>query len=101
MFSSYFRRQKRAIWKYLTERAAIAARWAWLQAQIADIDYRIRLHTDLHKKIRSIKCPVELEGPSPPHSVPSSPSAVNGYRGQLPGASPLSGKSTDVPANGK
>lgn len=96
-----FCRQKRAVWKYLTERAAIAARWTWLQAQISDLEYRIRQHSDLHKKIRATKCPVELEGASPPQSVPSSPSAVNGYRGQLPGASPISGKSTEVPANGK
>lgn len=94
-------RQKRAIWKYLTERAAIAARWTWLQSQISDLEYRIRQHSDLHKKVRSQKCPVELEGPSPPQSVPSSPNAVNGYRGQLPGASPVSGKSSEVPVNGE
>lgn len=81
-------RQKRALWKYSTERAAIAARWTWLQAQIADIEYRVRLHTDLHKEIRSNKGTLELEGPNPA-------TTVNGYRGQLPGNSVINGTTQD------
>ncbi|CAH0553618.1 unnamed protein product [Brassicogethes aeneus] len=90
----YLSIQKRALWKYSTDRAAIAARWTWLQAQISDLEYRIRQHTDLHKQIRTGKGAITLGGasppPPPPHlpNVPASPTAVNGYRGQLPGNSP-------------
>ncbi|KAJ8948936.1 hypothetical protein NQ314_008314, partial [Rhamnusium bicolor] len=88
--------QKRSLWKYSTERATIAARWTWLQAQIADLEYRIRQHTDLHKQIRANKGAIQLGGSSPPATtVPSSPTTINGYRGQLPGSSPLSSKAMD------
>lgn len=93
-------RQKRAAWKYATERAAIAARWTWLQAQISDLEYRIRQHSELYKQIRSSKGAVKLGDESPPHSVPTSPNILNGYRGQLPGASPTSSKTTESPVNG-
>lgn len=83
IFAVLLFRQKRALWKYATARAAIAARWTWLQAQISDLEYRIRQHTDLHRQIRSTKGEICLEGPNPP--PPASPNAVNGYRGQLPG----------------
>lgn len=92
-------RQKRAAWKYAQERAQIAARWTWLQSQISDLEYRIRQHSDLHRQIRSTKGAVTLGGTSPPHSIPSSPTAVNGYRGQLPGSLSLT-KTETSPANG-
>ncbi|GJQ77628.1 hypothetical protein Trydic_g12756 [Trypoxylus dichotomus] len=91
--------QKRAAWKYATDRAAIAARWTWLQAQISDLEYRIRQHSELYKQIRSSKGAVKLGDESPPHSVPTSP-VLNGYRGQLPGASPSSTKTVESPING-
>lgn len=40
-----------------------------------------------------------MGGSSPPHSVPSSPTTVNGYRGQLPGAPSVSSKAEST-ANG-
>lgn len=91
----YLSIQKRSLWKYSTDRAAIAARWTWLQSQITDLEYRIRQHTELHKKIRSTKGAIQLGGvsPPPPHLVgtsvssPPTTGAVNGYRGQLPGSS--------------
>ncbi|KAJ8960550.1 hypothetical protein NQ318_013838 [Aromia moschata] len=93
-------RQKRALWRYSTDRASIAARWTWLQAQIADLEYRIRQHTDLHKQIRAKKGGVQLGGasPPPPPPVPSSPTTLNGYRGQLPGSSPLDAAATKAVA---
>ncbi|KAF5270979.1 hypothetical protein FQA39_LY08282 [Lamprigera yunnana] len=94
----YLAIQKRAAWRYAVERSAIASRWMWLQSQISDLEYRIRLCTDLHKQIRMNKGAVTLGGSSPPH-ISVSPTIVNGYRGQLPGASPLSSKSTET-ANG-
>ncbi|XP_017771403.1 PREDICTED: KAT8 regulatory NSL complex subunit 1 [Nicrophorus vespilloides] len=97
---------KRAAWRYAKDRAAIASRWTWLQSQVADLDYKIRQYNDLHKKIRASKESVRLGGASPSHvsTVPSSPTCVNGYRGQLPGASPTSkgvqGQGLDAQANG-
>ncbi|KAK9871203.1 hypothetical protein WA026_011484 [Henosepilachna vigintioctopunctata] len=87
----YLSIQKRALWKYSTDRAAIAARWTWLQVQISDLEYRIRQHTSLHRQVRATKGAVLLDGENPtsssPPRVPFSPTALNGYRGQLPGAS--------------
>lgn len=40
-----------------------------------------------------------MGGSSPPRSVPSSPTTVNGYRGQLPGASYISTKSDSTPSD--
>lgn len=70
-----------------------------MQSQISDLEYRIRQHTDLHKKIRSNKGAIQLGGENPPLDVLASPAPppplvpsttttttpVNGYRGQLPG----------------
>ncbi|XP_050293244.1 KAT8 regulatory NSL complex subunit 1 isoform X2 [Anthonomus grandis grandis] len=102
----YLSIQKRALWKYSTDRAAIASRWTWIQSQISDLEYRIRQHTELHKKIRAAKGAVKLGEVivrSPPvqseseiaghHDYGVSPistdasTAINGYVGQLPGAS--------------
>ncbi|KAK4881282.1 hypothetical protein RN001_004601 [Aquatica leii] len=91
--------QKRAAWRYAVERAAIASRWTWLQAQISELEYRIRQYSDLHKQIRMSKGAVMLGGSSPQYNMSVSPTVVNGYRGQLPGASPLSSKPMET-ANG-
>jgi KAT8 regulatory NSL complex subunit 1 len=94
----YLSIQKRALWKYATARAAIACRWTWLQAQISDLEYRIRQHSDLHRQIRSSKGEIRLGGASPPpinNNTSASPTIVNGYRGQLPGSSPISFKTPE------
>ncbi|XP_047990454.1 KAT8 regulatory NSL complex subunit 1 [Leguminivora glycinivorella] len=70
--------EKRALWSYQRARASIAARWCWLQAQVQELEYKIRQHTDLHKQVREAKGPVQFEG------EPAQPSA---YEGLLPGAS--------------
>lgn len=95
LFYLYFR-QKRAAWKYATDRAAIGAKWTWLQSQIADLEYKIRQYSELYRKIRASKDPVKLGDASPPHtmSAPSSPNCLNGYRGTLPGATVRNGEST-------
>uniref|UniRef100_A0A1Y1LG98 PEHE domain-containing protein n=1 Tax=Photinus pyralis TaxID=7054 RepID=A0A1Y1LG98_PHOPY len=92
----YLAIQKRAVWRFAVERAAIAYRWEWLHAQITELEYRIRQYSDLHKQIRLNKGSVVLGGTSPPHTPSVSPTVVNGYRGQLPGASPLSVKSLET-----
>ncbi|XP_063621949.1 uncharacterized protein LOC134794162 [Cydia splendana] len=69
--------EKRALWSYQRARASIATRWCWLQAQVQELEYKIRQHTDLHKQVREAKGPVQFEG------EPAQPSA---YEGLLPGA---------------
>lgn len=51
---------KRAEWKWSVERAAIVARWTWLQAQVSDLEYRIRQQSEIFKTIRSSKGVVTL-----------------------------------------
>lgn len=68
--------EKRAAWRWAQHRARIASRWTWLQAQISDLEYRIRQHNDIHRQIRLTKEPMVLgeaaacAGPAP---------VVNGY----------------------
>ena len=57
-----FYRNKRAIWKWAEERAFIAAKWTWLQSQIADLEYRIRQNSDIRSQVRSSKGSVKLCG---------------------------------------
>ncbi|XP_014211913.1 KAT8 regulatory NSL complex subunit 1 [Copidosoma floridanum] len=92
---------KRASWRWAQDRASVAARWTWLHAQISDLEFRIRQHTELQRQMRSTKGPVVLEIPavtastsamlgSAPSSLSSSSSFVveptlNGYSGVLPG----------------
>lgn len=33
----------------------MAARWSWLQAQVSDLEYRIRQHTDVYRQLRAAK----------------------------------------------
>nr|XP_056713149.1 KAT8 regulatory NSL complex subunit 1-like [Euleptes europaea] len=46
--------------QWAMERAAIICRWTWLQAQVSDLEYRIRQQTDVYKQLRSSKGPVVL-----------------------------------------
>ncbi|XP_063424669.1 KAT8 regulatory NSL complex subunit 1-like isoform X2 [Mytilus trossulus] len=57
---------RRAEWKWASERANVASRWTWLQAQVSDLEYRIRQQSEIYKQIRHTKGPVLLgEQPSP------------------------------------
>ncbi|KAH0952245.1 hypothetical protein HN011_003549 [Eciton burchellii] len=67
---------KRAAWRYAQNRAGVASRWTWLQAQISDLEYRIRQHNDLQRQIRATKGLVLLDNTE----------TVNGYSGTLPGS---------------
>ncbi|VVD03001.1 unnamed protein product, partial [Leptidea sinapis] len=40
--------EKRALWSWQRRRASIASRWGWLQAQVQELEYKIRQHNDLH-----------------------------------------------------
>uniref|UniRef100_A0A182Q8H2 PEHE domain-containing protein n=1 Tax=Anopheles farauti TaxID=69004 RepID=A0A182Q8H2_9DIPT len=84
---------ERAAWKWVNDRAAVASKWTWLVARVADLEYRIRQHNEVLNKIRINKGTVTLEdslgAESQLQQQQSSSSAVNGYRGQLPGSSKL------------
>ncbi|KAM6276216.1 KAT8 regulatory NSL complex subunit 1-like [Spheniscus humboldti] len=55
-------RRHHAECQWAMERAAIICRWTWLQAQISDLEYRIRQQTDIYKRLRAAKGPVVLGG---------------------------------------
>jgi len=48
---------------WASERAMIASRWTWLQAQVSDLEYRIRQQSDLYRQLRSLKGAVTLDDP--------------------------------------
>ncbi|XP_075444275.1 KAT8 regulatory NSL complex subunit 1-like [Ascaphus truei] len=54
----------RTDWRWAVERAAIICRWTWLQAQVSDLEFRIRQQTEIYKQIRCTKGSVVL-GDSP------------------------------------
>ncbi|XP_077562224.1 non-specific lethal 1 [Haemaphysalis longicornis] len=69
-----------ATWRWSLDRAAVASRWTWLQAQVADLEFRIRQQTDLCRQLRRAKGPVRLEGDDqaalPTLALPPSPAPV-------------------------
>lgn len=67
---------KRTAWRYAQDRAGVAARWTWLQAQISDLEYRIRQHNELQRHVRANKGLVIFDNAE----------TVNGYSGVLPGS---------------
>ncbi|XP_069702571.1 KAT8 regulatory NSL complex subunit 1 isoform X2 [Periplaneta americana] len=78
---------KRAAWKWAQDRAGVASRWTWLQAQISDLEYRIRQHNEIHRQIRAAKGPVTLaEQQVSATAMPrNNHLVVNGFHGLLPG----------------
>lgn len=57
-FFFFCSRTKRAAWRYSRDRAAIASRWSWLLSQIADLEIKIRQHSELYQEILKAKGPV-------------------------------------------
>ncbi|CAG4929643.1 unnamed protein product [Colias eurytheme] len=47
--------ENRALWSWQRKRASIASRWCWLQAQVQELEYKIRQHNDLHKQRKEIQ----------------------------------------------
>ncbi|CAK1555254.1 unnamed protein product [Leptosia nina] len=68
--------EKRSLWSWQRARASLASRWCWLQAQIQELEYKIRQHSDLQKQVREAKGAIEFEG------------ELVGYEGSLPGDDP-------------
>lgn len=48
-------RTQRAEWIWAQERSRIVSRWTWLQAQVSDLEYRIRQQNDIYRQIRQNK----------------------------------------------
>ena len=59
-----YSRRRRAEWKWATDRSAVASRWTWLQAQVSDLEYRIRQQSDIYRQIRAAKGAVVLGDPA-------------------------------------
>ncbi|CAG2173800.1 unnamed protein product, partial [Oppiella nova] len=55
-----FPMRKRSCWKWCVERAAIASRWTWLQAQVADLEFRIRQQNEMYRQLRATKGPISF-----------------------------------------
>ena len=43
------------------QRAAIASRWMWLIAQVADLEFKIRQQNEMYRSLRLSKGPITLE----------------------------------------
>ncbi|KAH8359962.1 hypothetical protein KR093_009786 [Drosophila rubida] len=69
---------RRAVWRYTRDRAAIALRWTWLCAQVADLEMKIRQHNDVYNDLYRSKGDVLLE---------PTPAPKNGYK-DLPATQP-------------
>ncbi|XP_033849292.3 KAT8 regulatory NSL complex subunit 1-like [Acipenser ruthenus] len=82
--------RSRVEWQWVEQRAKVGSRWAWLQAQVSDLEYRIRQQTELYRHIRTSKVPVVLcEAPSL-ESLLREPSHFR------PGQTPVSPSSSSV-----
>lgn len=66
----YCRRTKSEL-SWVRDRAAIISRWTWLQAQVSDLEYRIRQQSDIHRQLKASKRPISLS-PSLPGELASS-----------------------------
>ncbi|XP_070800599.1 KAT8 regulatory NSL complex subunit 1-like isoform X2 [Pituophis catenifer annectens] len=81
--------------QWAMERSAIICRWTWLQAQVLDLEYRIRQQTDVYKQLRANKGPVILgslqqeDGLKPPSRLASPAGVMNSRKNPaLPPSSP-------------
>lgn len=62
-------------WKWAGERGAIAARWMWLFAQVADLEFKIRQQNEMYRTMRSSKGPIILEASAT--EAPSQPTTLS------------------------
>ncbi|XP_042583817.1 KAT8 regulatory NSL complex subunit 1 isoform X1 [Cyprinus carpio] len=93
---------RRAEGRYAVDRAAIISHWNWLQAQVSDLEYRIRQQTEIYRQIRSSKGSVVLGESSVCESVPedSSDSRTETITCPVPGEHDTGGVETSVSSNG-
>lgn len=48
-------------WTWAVQRGAIACRWMWLIAQVADLEFKIRQQNEMHRSLRLAKGQITLE----------------------------------------
>lgn len=92
-----FRRSKRAIWRWLRNRASIAYRLSWLQSHMSALEYKIHHYTEIYKKLRTTKGQMILQNGSESNgrcwtatttattkNTINSHVVLNGFHGSLP-----------------
>ncbi|KAM8967199.1 KAT8 regulatory NSL complex subunit 1-like [Pelodytes ibericus] len=84
-------------WRWAVERAAIICRWTWLQAQVSDLEFRIRQQTEIYKQIRCTKGSVIL-GDSAQSDLPNRLSAPENVKGSRVPSSSCSHSAVKVPS---
>ncbi|XP_003737576.1 uncharacterized protein LOC100899304 [Galendromus occidentalis] len=60
-------RSQHPAWRWASERATLGAQWTWLQAQVSELEYRIRQQHELCRQLRLRKEPC-LQQPDPNNS---------------------------------
>lgn len=64
-------------WRWAAQRAAMGARWTWLQAQVSELEYRIRQQHELCRQLRTSKQPcLQYSRQHSSHESSSSSAAV-------------------------
>ena len=91
--------EERAKYRWYSRRAQLASQWVWLQAQVSDLEYKIRQHTELYRSQRLSKGSVQLGEDVvswPPHSkAPVQTSSDGGIPLNCPVPSKVYGSSND------
>ncbi|XP_053200423.1 uncharacterized protein LOC128385570 isoform X2 [Panonychus citri] len=66
--------ERKANWRWLNERSAIASRWTWLQAQVADLEFKIRQQNEMYRQLRASKGSIAFYCKEAPtnNSIPNS-----------------------------
>lgn len=62
-------------WRWAVDRGAIASRWMWLIAQVADLEFKIRQQNEMYRTLRQNKGPIILEANVAPRPVAPAPAA--------------------------
>ncbi|KAI4899849.1 hypothetical protein NFI96_016900 [Prochilodus magdalenae] len=71
--------------QWMRDRAWLGSRWVWLQAQVSELEYRIRALTELYTHLRQGKVRVTHSVPETPLRAPRPPCASLGYRSSTVG----------------
>ncbi|KAJ8273162.1 hypothetical protein GJAV_G00098250 [Gymnothorax javanicus] len=87
--------QNSAEWQWAKFRAELGSRWVWLQAQVSELEYRIRTLTELYSHLRQSKGRGVVQ---PSSSVPLPVTPLRASRPSRPPNSSISG-STELPQN--
>ncbi|XP_062867956.1 KAT8 regulatory NSL complex subunit 1 [Trichomycterus rosablanca] len=84
-------------WQWMKERAWLGSRWVWLQAQVSELEYRIRALTALYTHLRQGKLRAAHSVPETPLRAPRPSPASNDCR-SLSAGDPLRKRLTEESA---